>query len=178
MATGVFGKSGRGVAEHYEVEQQIDVRVGTLSKALGSHGGFVAGSQSLIDWLSNRARPYVFSTAFPEVMAAPSIESLRIVQLEPERRSTLLENAKYVRGELGKQSWQVEEGISQIIPVRVGSEVDVMSYSGKLREQGIFVPGIRPPSVPQGESLLRISLNYGHDRSSIDFLLNAMKELR
>lgn len=173
-ATGVFGASGRGIAEHLGVEEGIHIRVGTLSKALGSSGGFVAGSQALIDWLANRARPYVFSTAAPEATAAAALAALSIVRSEPERRVKLLARAADLRAQLTQNGWNVGRSESQIVPVYIGHAGQTMSLAARLREQGIFVPGIRPPSVPDGESLLRISLSYGHTPELCDELLRVL----
>ncbi len=177
-ATGVFGTHGRGLCEQYGVEDQVHVRVGTLSKALGSLGGFVVGSRSLIEWLANRARSYVFSTAPPEAMAAAALEALRIVREEPQRRHHLLERAAWLRDELRREGWNVGRSESQIIPLMIGAPQTTMQLAGALRQRGLLVPGIRPPSVPEGESLLRISLSYAHSAKSLEQLLTALRELR
>lgn len=176
-ATGVFGANGRGVCEHFGIEDGVHVRVGTLSKALGSIGGFVAGQQRLIDWLANRARSYVFSTAPPEAVAAAAIEALRLVQWEPHRREVLLERAAGLRGQLIQQGWVTGGSASQIIPVIIGDPARTMRMASALRECNLLVPGIRPPSVPAGESLLRISLSYAHEEQMIERLLQAMMQL-
>jgi len=173
-ATGVFGSRGRGVAEHLGVEADVHVRVGTLSKALGCAGGFVAGSQLLIDWLVNCARPYVYSTAQPAAGAAAAIAALQIVREEPRRRIDLLSRAERLRHRLLEQGWQVGRSTSQIIPVQVGDAEATMQLASRLYEQGLWVPGIRPPSVPPGESLLRISLSYAHTDDMFDQLLDVL----
>ena len=177
-ATGVFGQRGRGVCEQLGVEDGVHVRVGTLSKALGSIGGFVVGQQCLIDWLANRARSYVFSTALPEATAAAALEALRLIQSEPFRRTELLSRAAQLREDLKRQGWHTGDSVSQIIPVIVGNPARTMELASGLRERGLLVPGIRPPSVPPGESLLRISLSYDHTEEMIDRLLQAMVELK
>jgi 8-amino-7-oxononanoate synthase len=177
-ATGVFGKRGRGVCEHLGVEAQVHIRVGTLSKALGCAGGFVAGSRKLIAWLVNRARPYVFSTAFPAANAAAALAALEIVEREPQRRTTLLTRAEALRTELVQQGWNIGRSESQIIPIIIGDPERTMQLAAQLREQGLFVPGIRPPSVPDGESLLRISLSCGHMPAMIDRLISALRTMR
>lgn len=177
-ATGVFGKLGRGVCEHFDVEQRVSVRVGTLSKALGSMGGFVAGSQRLIEWLINRARPYVFSTAIPEAIAAAGLQALQLLQHEPQRRSELLAKAERLRVALRMDGWQVGDSNSQIIPIFIGDADSTMRLAANLRDRGYLVPGIRPPSVPDGESLLRISLTYDHRAEHLDGLVTALGELR
>jgi 8-amino-7-oxononanoate synthase len=177
-ATGVFGRNGRGACEHLGVEDGVHVRVGTLSKSLGSLGGFVAGRRSLIDWLANRARSYVFSTAAPEALSAAGLEALRIVRDEPHRRRELLERAASLRDRLRNDGWNVGQSESQIIPILLGAPQLTMQLSAALRERGYLAPGIRPPSVPEGESLLRISLSYAHSQEVVAKFADALKELR
>jgi len=176
--TGVFGPRGRGTAERWNVEDRVHVRVGTLSKALGCVGGFVAGSRSLIDWLANRARPYVFSTAGPTATMAAAIAALDIVRDEPERRRRLLDRSDKLRVELARQGWNVGASASQIIPLVVGNPERAMSLSLQLLERGLFVPAIRPPTVPEGEALLRVSLTAGHTDEMTTTLLEAMTQCR
>jgi 8-amino-7-oxononanoate synthase len=175
-ATGVFGAMGRGLCKHFGIDEGA-IKVGTLSKALGSMGGFVAGSQQLIDWLSNRARPYIFSTASPAAMAAAGIAALDIVKREPERRERLLALAAETRRQLAAAGLTSAESQSQIIPVVVGDPDLAVTASTRLRERGFFVPAIRPPSVPEGRSLLRISLTYLHSEEQIDGLVAALAEV-
>lgn len=193
-AVGIFGTRGTGCAEAERLTSTIHVRVGTLSKALGSAGGFVAGSQSLIDWLVNRARGYVFSTAHPAAIAAAATAAVQIVKSEPQRRKTLLENAKWFTDQLIAQGWnvgtstgtnkvkdhqkQLTRKVSQIVPIVLGDPHRVMHASMQLRELGFLVPGIRPPSVPEGESLLRISLSSAHSRNQLEELLSALQHFR
>ncbi|MCE9544668.1 MAG: 8-amino-7-oxononanoate synthase [Planctomycetia bacterium] len=173
-ATGVFGPHGRGVAEALGVEHAVDVRVGTLSKALGCGGGFVAGKRTLIDWLANRARSYVFSTAQPGSVASAALAAIEIVKTEPHRRQRLLAEANKLRQRLAAAGWNVGASASPIIPIFVGTPQRAMQLSAALAEQGLFVPGIRPPTVPSDESLLRISLTFGHRGEMIDRLLAAL----
>jgi len=175
-ATGVFGKQGRGVSEHFQCEEGVDIRVGTLSKALGSMGGFVAGPQNLIDLLANRARGYVFSTAAPAAMCAAGLAALDIIRDEPNRRRELLEKAERLRAQLLQQGWDLGSSTSQILPVYGGDPNRVMGIVANLREQGLLVPGIRPPTVPEGESLLRISLSWSHTEAMLERLLEGMQQ--
>jgi 8-amino-7-oxononanoate synthase len=161
-ATGLFGKLGRGLCEELGVHNRVAVRVGTLSKALGGAGGFVCGSQPLIAWLVNRARGYVFSTALPPAASAAACAALDIVRDEPKRRVKLLETAATLRRQLRDQGWDVGTHASQIIPLVVADPRVATRLSGQLCQRGLLVPAIRPPSVPVGESLLRISLSYAH----------------
>jgi 8-amino-7-oxononanoate synthase len=177
-ATGVFGLLGRGVAEHIGVEDRVHIRVGTLSKALGSIGGFVAGSRQLIAWLVNRARPYVFSTAGPPAAAAAALAALDVVRDEPHRRKRLLDQAARLRVRLAGQGWDLGRSAGQIIPIRLGRSDRAVRLAGRLREQGLFVPAIRPPTVPDGEACLRISLTSEHTDALIDALVDALGELR
>ena len=173
-ATGVFGKEGRGVCEHLGVENGVHIRVGTLSKGLGGIGGFVAGSQALIDWLANRARPYVFSTAMPEAMAAAGLAAIQAVKDEPFRRRELLQRAAALREELKSHRLHIGSSQSQIIPVILGSPGKTMQAAAQLRQAGFFVPGIRPPSVPEGESLLRVSLSWLHGPAQLQGLAESL----
>lgn len=176
-AAGIFGERGSGLCEMLGVENRVHVRVGTLSKALGGIGGFVAGSQTLIDWLMHRARSHLFSTAMPEACALAALEALRSVHEEPHRRTGLVATAKALREQLVSQGWKVGPSQSQIIPVVCGEPVRALALSTHLKESGFFVPAIRPPSVPEGESLLRISLTAAHSEAQISGLLNHLAKV-
>lgn len=177
-ATGVFGEHGRGGCEYFGVESRMAVRVGTLSKALGSSGGFVVGRRSLIEWLANRARPYVFSTAAPGPLAAAGLAALEMVRREPERRRRLLDHSARLRARLTSDGWQLGASISQIVPILIGSPDVTMDLAARLRAAGFWAPGIRPPTVPDGESLLRISLTSEHTPEMVDSLCDALAQLR
>ena len=140
-ATGVFGRKGRGVAEHFDLENQVHVRVGTLSKALGCIGGFVAGSRSLIQWLVNRARPYVFSTAMPAVSAAAAMAALDIVENEPQRRRGTVGPGPWASRQLAAQGWNIGRSASQIIPIIVGRAVASRRPIGRLDGARIVCAG-------------------------------------
>jgi 8-amino-7-oxononanoate synthase len=177
-ATGIFGEHGRGVAEALGVEFAGMVRVGTLSKALGVMGGFVCGSRSLIDFVANRARTYVFSTAPSPLLAGAAIEALQIVAASPEGRRQLLERAAGLRDTLRSQGWNVGDSASQIIPILVGPAKVAVELSARLAEQGCYVPAIRPPSVSEGEARLRLSLSAVHDESALEKLVAAFARSR
>lgn len=172
--TGVFGRHGRGLCEQLGVEEQCPVRVGTLSKALGSVGGFVVGPEPVIMWLVNRARSYFFSTAPPDAVAQVALAALEIVRREPQRRTDLLQAAAEMRQELTDRGWSVGDSASQIIPVYLGDPQATLERAAALRARGLFVPGIRPPSVPEGESMLRISLTYRHQAAHRAALLEGL----
>ncbi len=177
-ATGVFGRLGRGVTEHLGVEGRVPIRVGTLSKALGSIGGFVAGTRSLVEWLVNKARPYVFSTALPAAACAAARAALAIVRSEPHRREGLLEQAAALRGRLAQQGWDLRRSASQIVPLVVGDPERAVRLAAALRQRGLFVPAIRPPTVPEGQSCLRISLTCGQSEVMVEQLVESLRELR
>lgn len=177
-ATGVWGAAGRGSCEELQINLQNVVRVGTLSKALGSHGGFIVGPQLVIDWIRNAARPYIFSTAQPEATAAASLAALRLVHVEPHRRTELQANAAWVRGELQAQGWDLCGSASQIIPLRIGSSAHALKLAANLADDGLFVPAIRPPAVPAGGARLRLSLSWLHSREQLQSLIAALSRLR
>ncbi len=170
-ATGVMGEEGGGVCSQLGISDRVSVRIGTLSKALGSAGGYVVGSQTLIDWLLNRARSYVFSTAPPESACMAALVALRIARGAAAQRKKLLEDATWLRRELALRGWNTGESASQIVPVFVGSAPRALELSARLRQAGMLVPAIRPPTVPPGESLLRISLTTAHRRQDLNRLL-------
>ena len=162
--TGVFGKRGAGVAEEQGVEEEIDVRMGTFSKACGTMGGFVVGSVTLIEYLRNHARSFIYSTALPPAVMAATMESINIIENEPERRKKLWKNVRCLKGN------------SPIIPIIIGDEDRTMKISGALLEQGFYVPGIRPPSVPKGESRLRVTVSAAHTQDDLNALTEALKK--
>jgi 8-amino-7-oxononanoate synthase len=138
----------------------------------------VCGSRALVQWLANRARSYVFSTAQPAAASAAACAALDIVAAEPERRTRLLARAEQLRGELRMRGWNTGQSASQIIPIHVGEPGAAVRLSAALRERGYWVPAIRPPTVPPGESLLRLSLTAGHTDAMIAGLLRALEALR
>jgi 8-amino-7-oxononanoate synthase len=173
-ATGVFGPHARGVTELFGLDARVPIRIGTLSKALGCSGGFVAGSQTLIDWLANRARSYVFSTAPPAAQCAAALVALDIVRAKPARRERVLQSAESLRARLSAAGFSIGPSVSQIIPVILGDESRTLDMAARLREAGLWVPAIRPPTVPAGESRLRISLTAGHTDEMIGSLFDAL----
>jgi 8-amino-7-oxononanoate synthase len=176
-ATGVYGANGGGLCEALGLADRVAIRVGTLSKALGTAGGFVAGPQKLIDWLINRARTYVFSTAHPAAECAAGLAALQIVRTETWRRTQLLASAAKLRARLTAAGLNVGKSTSQIIPVILGDPERTMRARDALLARGLLVPGIRPPSVPAGQSLLRISLSTRHSPEMLEKLFTALCEV-
>jgi 8-amino-7-oxononanoate synthase len=168
--TGVFGPGGRGAAAACGVADRVPVKIGTLSKALGSSGGFVAGSRRLIDWLINRARPLIYSTALPPAVAAAAHEALAIVQREPWRQVHVHSLGDRLRQALAQAEVDAGRSAGPIVPVVLGDPGRSVGVAQRLRERGFLVPAIRPPSVPQGTSRLRISLTAAHTDDDVDGL--------
>jgi 8-amino-7-oxononanoate synthase len=173
-ATGVFGQDGRGIAQLLGVEEHVDATVGTLSKAFGALGGFVAGRRELIDTITNTARAYIYTTALPPALCAAAHEALRIIQTQPQRRRRLLEMAENLRGRLQSAGFDTGDSASQIIPILLGSPAEALRISRRLLEAGFLVPAIRPPTVPRGGSRLRVSLCASHDSGDLDRFLAAL----
>ncbi len=177
-ATGVFGRRGSGLIEQFGLAENVHIRVGTLSKALGSSGGFVAGRAQLIDWLANRARPYIFSTAHPPAASAAAVAALNIVATEPWRREQLLTKSTELRARLTADGWNIGDSTSQIIPLIVGQPERAMQLAELLRDRGFWAPGIRPPSVPAGESLVRLSVTAGHTAGHLSDLADTLAVIK
>jgi 8-amino-7-oxononanoate synthase len=173
-ATGVFGVDGRGLAAEYEGSPQILV-VHTGGKALGLSGALVAGAALLCDFLVNRARPFIFATAPPPLIAAALSESLRILKDEPERRVRLAKLSDYAAKRLCAELGRTSPG-SQIFPYIVGESGPALEIAAKLRAAGFDVRAIRPPTVAPGTARLRISITLNVDEAAIDALLAALKE--
>jgi 8-amino-7-oxononanoate synthase len=173
-ASGVFGTNGRGLTEHVNVEQDIDICMGTLSKAFGGIGGYIAASQDVIDWIINTAGPFIYTTAIPPAACAAAMTALDLIAEEPQRREHLLKLAEYCRNVLTSRGWNLADSCSQIIPVIVGENEEVLRLSEKLKAADLLVPAIRPPTVRKGHARLRISLTAAHSMQDIEKLLSAL----
>ena len=178
--TGILGRTGRGTPEYFGVSQDIDVVVGTLGKAFGTMGAYVAGSRSLIEFLISTARAFIFTTGTPPAMAAATLEALHIVKAEPWRRDAVRDRARQLRDRLragGRETTGLADG--HIIPIRIGDPVLTMAIVVDLRRRGYLVGGVRPPTVPSGTSRLRVSVSAVHPPEVIDAfaasLLEAMR---
>ena len=180
-AFGLLGAQGRGAAELAGVESRIAVRIGTLSKALGALGGFVVGSQELTDWLWNRARTQMFSTALPVPVCAAAVAALGIVQSEPGRRQGVIQLAEDLRSRLRDAGFEVPAGLGPIVPVILESPQWTLDAAAHLTEAGYLVAAIRPPTVPQGTSRLRITVNAActpHDLTGLVAALESWQVVR
>lgn len=176
-ATGLLGATGRGSAEHFGVEGEVDVVMGTLGKGIGTIGAFIAGSAALRDWLLNRARAFVFTTAGPPAIAAGTIRALDLVETEPWRRARLRANARRLRAGLAALGWSCAgDDDGHIIPVVLGEAETTARVGAALRDRGFLVGAVRPPTVPLGASRLRITASAAHDDAQIDAFLAALRE--
>ena len=167
---GVLGEPGRGSAELCGVTAKIDIQMGTLGKGLGSFGAYAAASRELIDWLVNSARSLIFSTSLPPAVLAASLAALEIVESPEggELRRRLAENSRFFRDSLRSAGFDTLGSESQIVPLLVGDAGETMTFSRRLLEEGLFVQGIRPPTVPVGASRLRCTLMATHTREELE----------
>jgi 8-amino-7-oxononanoate synthase len=168
-ATGIFGKDGSGVVAEEGLVESIDLIMGTFSKALGSFGAYIACSKSIKEYLINMCRSFIYSTALPPCVVAANIAALEMVRKEPFRRETLLANAAYFRSELERKGFEIKSK-SQIVPLIVGDAEKATAMSERLMEKGYWALPIRPPTVPQGQSRLRFSLSYHHNKQVLQDL--------
>jgi len=172
-ASGVFGTNGRGTIDHFGLHGRVDIQVGTLSKAIGALGGYVAGSRSLIEFLYHRARPFLFSTSHPPSVAATCIAALDVLESEPHWMQQLWDNARFFKA--GLQTLGFDTGISEspITPVIVGDGARAMTLSDKLFDAGVFAQGIGFPTVPQGKARVRTIGTATHTEAELQFALDA-----
>jgi len=173
-ATGVFGVRGSGLVEEAGCADGVHIRTGTLSKALGAAGGFVAGHADLIRWLRHAARGWVFSTAHPPAVAAAATQAIELLAEEPRRRGELRTRAAAFRDRLAAAGLDLGGAAAQIVPIVAGPPAAAVALSAALAEGGFFVPAIRPPSVPPGRSLVRASLSWLHADSDLTALADAI----
>jgi glycine C-acetyltransferase/8-amino-7-oxononanoate synthase len=169
-ATGVLGKGGRGTIEYFGLEGRVPIVMGTLGKALGSFGAYVAGSKMLREYLINKCRSFIFSTALPPPVLASSIAAIELVEEEPQLRENLWRNVSYLRKGLKDLGYSIL-GDTQIIPLIVGDEKLTMRMGELLLKEGVFVQGICPPTVPQGKSRLRITVTSSHTMEHLEKVL-------
>jgi 8-amino-7-oxononanoate synthase len=178
--TGALGPSGAGTHEHFGITigNGIDILMTSGSKGLGTYGGYIAGSADLIDLLRNRAPSFIYTTALPADICEATQAALDVLQDEPERRLRLSDNAAVIRAALTDLDFDVMASETHIIPVRIGDAKETMTLSEALFDRGIFLQGIRPPTVPEGESRLRLSVMATHTDEHIAKLINAMGEVK
>jgi glycine C-acetyltransferase len=177
-ATGVMGATGRGTAEHHGMQGDIDVVTSTLGKALGgAAGGFTAGSAALVDYLTQRSRPQLFSNALPPTVAASALAAVRYVEAHPERVARLRDNARYFRSCLTEMGFTPLAGETPIVPIILGETAKAIRASEMMLDEGVFVTGFGFPVVPQGHARVRCQISAAHSKDDLDFALAAFKKV-
>ncbi len=173
---GVMGESGRGTVNHFQLNnEQVPILMGTLGKAFGTFGAFVAGSEALIETLIQQARSYIYTTALPPAVATATSVSLRLLQSENWRREKLNELVKRFRTGASELGLNLMESATPIQPVLLGSVEATLAVSEALYQQGLFIGAIRPPTVPEGGARLRITFSASHTEEQVDQLLSALE---
>jgi glycine C-acetyltransferase len=176
-ASGVFGRNGRGTVDHFDMHGRVDVQVGTLSKAIGALGGYVAGSRALIEFLHHRARPFLFSTSHPPAVAASCLAAIEVLETEPALIERLWDNTRYFTAGLEGLGFNIGNSESPITPVIVGEAATAMKLSDRLFEEGVFAQGIGFPTVPQGKARVRTIVTATHTREDLTFALDCFKKV-
>jgi len=176
-ASGVFGRNGRGTIDHFDVHGRVDIQVGTLSKAVGVLGGYVAGSRALIEFLYHRARPFLFSTSHPPGVAAACIGALDVLESEPQIIERLWENTRFFKAGLAGLGFNTGLSESPITPVIVGDGALAMKLSDRLFSQGVFAQGIAFPTVPRDKARVRTIVTATHSRDELQFALDVFAKV-
>lgn len=174
---GVFGANGRGTAEHFGLESEVDLTMGTFSKSLATVGGFITGSKQVIEFIRHHARSQIFSAATPPPMAGAVIAALAIVKREPQRRKQLWENTEYMKRELQNLGFDTGDSDSPVIPIVIGDEVATFTMATRLQEEGVFANAIVPPAVPPAQAMIRTSYMATHTREHLDQALTALAKV-
>ena len=174
-ASGVFGKNGRGTVDHFGMHGRVDIQVGTLSKAMGALGGYVAGSGDLIDFLYHRARPFLFSTSHPPSVVLACMAALDVLMEEPEIIERLWDNTRFFKEGLHRLGFNTGLSESPITPVIAGDGAKAMELSDKLFERGVFAQGIAFPTVARDKARVRTIVTATHTREELQFALDAFE---
>ena len=176
-ASGVFGRDGRGTVDHFGMHGRVDIQVGTLSKAIGALGGYVAGSKTLIEYLYHRARPFLFSTSHPPAVAAACIAAIDVLEQEPTLIDRLWENTRFFKEGLRRLGFNTGVSESPITPVIVGAGARAMQLSDRLFEQGVFAQGIAFPTVARDQARVRTIVTATHTREELQFALDVFERV-
>jgi glycine C-acetyltransferase len=170
-ASGVMGKNGRGTPSHFGVSDKVEIQIGTLSKAVGAVGGYVAGERRLIDYLTSVARPFTFSSSLPPSVVASCSAAVDVMLEEPERIAKLWENARHLKEGLKKLGFDTGASETPITPVLIGDTKKAQAFSARLFEEGVFALAICFPIVGRGKDRLRTIVSSGHTPADLDFSL-------
>jgi len=174
---GVFGEHGRGTPEHFGVEDEVDLVMGTFSKSLAAIGGFIAGTADVIDYIKHEARSEIFSAAPPPASVAAALKAVEIIEREPERRKQLWENTIYMKREFANLGYDTGESASPVIPLVVGEDMAAFDMTIRLQEEGVFANPVVSPAVPPGRSMIRTSYMATHTREHLDQALGAFHKV-
>lgn len=176
-ASGVLGKSGRGSADHFGLHGRVDIQIGTLSKAIGVVGGYVAGRKNLIEWLNHRGRPFLFSTAVPPSAAAACLEAINILSESTELTDKLWENSRYMKKALNDLGFNTGKSETPITPVIAGEDKLAIELSKRLFEEGVFAQSIVFPTVPRGAARVRIMVTAAHTKEDLDEAIKSFEKV-
>jgi len=176
-ASGVFGTNGRGTIDHFDLHGRVDIQVGTLSKAIGALGGYVAGSRALIEFLYHSARPFLFSTSHPPAVAASCLAAIDVLESEPQLIERLWDNTRFFKSGLQSLGFDTGASESPITPVIVGDAALAMKLSDVLFENGVFAQGIGFPTVPRGKARVRTIVTATHSRDELQFALDCFAKV-
>jgi glycine C-acetyltransferase len=176
-ASGVLGKNGRGTVDHFNLHGRVDIQVGTLSKALGSLGGYVCGRRNLIDFLYHRARPFLFSTSHPPAVAASCLAAFAVLEEEPTWMERLWENTRFFKSGLERLGFDTGVSETPITPIIVGKGDLAMRFSDELFAEGVFAQGIGYPTVPEARSRVRTIVTATHTREQLQFALDVLEKV-
>ena len=175
-ATGVLGESGKGTMEYFGIDNPNIIQMGTLGKALGCFGAYIVGSRKLIDYLINKARSFIYTTSLPSSVCAASIAAIDIIEDEPQLRQNLWDRIKFFRSSLVNAGFDIMNSETQIIPILIGKADKTVKISNNLLDKGVFVQAIRPPTVPEGTSRLRITLMATHSWDDLKYAIKTIEE--
>lgn len=167
-SSGVLGQSGRGTIDHFDLHGRVDFTIGTLSKAIGVVGGYVAGKKASIEWLKNRGRPFLFSTALPPAAIGAIIEAIKMLMESEEYTDKVWDNARYFKEKMSTLGFNTGESETPITPIIIGEEAKAIEFSKKLFEAGVFVSPIVFPTVPKGTGRVRCMVTAGHTKEQLD----------
>jgi glycine C-acetyltransferase len=173
-STFLFGPNGRGVSEHFGLDDQVDFHLGTFSKSLGGQGGFVAGSKELVDYVTGFGRSRFFSCNLAPALAAGLLAGIKIVENEPELRAHLWSNVAYLRRRFAEEGIDIGKSTSQVMPVMVNNDAKVFAVAEKIQEGGLFLQPVTYPAVPKHKSRLRISVSAAHSEPELEFAVGVI----
>jgi 8-amino-7-oxononanoate synthase len=173
-STFLFGPNGRGVAEHFGLDKEVDFHLGTFSKSLGGQGGFVCGSQALVDYVNAFGRSRFFSCNLAPTLAAGLIAGLRIVENEPQLRAKLWSNVAYLRRRFAEEGIDIGKSTSQVMPVLVNNDAKVFAVAAKIQDRGLYLQPVTYPAVPKHKSRLRISVSAAHTEAELETAVQAI----